>query len=196
MNVLFLGPANSRTAAFLRAEGETVTVWADRIDAETTRRLNPELVVSHGYSYILESDVLEAICRRAVNLHISYLPWNRGADPNLWSWIERTPKGVTIHHIDDGIDTGDIIAQRNVEFDDGETLASSYERLQAEMLTLFQEEWPAIRAGSCARRPQAGPGTFHRLADRARVEHLLVAGWDTPVSLLLSGDTGRRDHGN
>lgn len=46
-----------------------------------------------------------------MNLHISYLPWNKGADPNFWSCIDGTPAGVTLHHIDAGVDTGDIIAQ-------------------------------------------------------------------------------------
>jgi len=37
------------------------------------------------------------------------------ADPNVWSFIEKTPKGVSIHYLDAGIDTGDIIAQKLVE---------------------------------------------------------------------------------
>ncbi|MCL0081308.1 hypothetical protein M1N64_03665 [Peptococcaceae bacterium] len=44
---------------------------------------------------------------RAINLHISFLPWNRGADPNFWSFIENAPVGVSIHYLDEGIDTGD-----------------------------------------------------------------------------------------
>ena len=53
-----------------------------------------------------------------------------GQDPNLWSFIEDTPKGVTIHEIDEGIDTGDIIFQKEIVLNSNETLASSYEKLQ------------------------------------------------------------------
>ena len=157
---------------------------ADPLDPEAVRHGRPEFLVSHGYRHIIKPDVLALVPDRAINLHIAYLPWNRGADPNLWSWIEDTPKGVTIHYIDENVDTGDIIAQREVEFEHGETLASSYARLQAEMLRLFVEQWPLIRTGECERGPQQGAGSMHRLADRARVEHLLVAGWDTPVTAL------------
>ena len=44
---------------------------------------------------------------------MSYLPWNRGADPNFWSILEDTPKGVTIHIMDESIDTGDILYQKD-----------------------------------------------------------------------------------
>jgi len=71
---------------------------------------------------------------RAINLHPSLLPWNRGAHSNFWSFLEDTPKGVTIHIIDEGIDTGDILLQKKIKFDQSkETLRSSYGRLQQEL---------------------------------------------------------------
>lgn len=184
MRVLFLGPEGSPTLAHLIETGEDVDFTADPVDPDAIRRAHPEFLVSHGYRHIIKPDVLGLVPDRAINFHIAYLPWNRGADPNLWSWIDDTRKGVTIHYIDENVDTGDIIAQREVEFGHGETLASSYARLQAEMLRLFVEQWPLIRSGGCERRSQQGPGSVHRLADRQRVEHLLVAGWDTPVEGL------------
>lgn len=186
MRVLFLGPEGSPILAHLTESGEDVHATTDPLDPEGIRRAHPEFLVSHGYRHIIKPDVLALVLDRAINLHIAYLPWNRGADPNLWSWIDDTPKGVTIHYIDEDVDTGDIIAQREVRFGHGETLASSYASLRAEMLRLFVEQWPSIRRGDCDRRPQRGQGSVHRLADRARVEHLLVAGWDTPVEALAA----------
>jgi methionyl-tRNA formyltransferase len=184
MRVLFLGPAGSPALAYLIESGEEVTATADPLDPQTIERDRPELVVSHRYRHIIKPPLLRLVGDHAINLHISYLPWNRGADPNLWSWIEDTPKGVTIHYIDEGVDTGDIIAQREVEFEHGETLASSYARLETEMLRLFVEQWPRIRTGECDRRTQRGEGSMHRVADRQQIEHRLVAGWATPVELL------------
>jgi methionyl-tRNA formyltransferase len=186
MRVLFLGPEGSPTLAHLVESGEDVEFTSRPVDPSRIRHRRPEFLVSHGYRHIIKPDVLELVPDRAINLHIAYLPWNRGADPNLWSWIDGTPKGVTIHYIDEHVDTGDIIAQREVEFGGGETLSSSYIRLQAEMVRLFVEQWPLIRRGDGERRPQQGKGSVHRLADRERVEHLLVAGWDTPVALLAA----------
>ena len=62
--------------------------------------------------------------------------------------LEATPAGVTIHYIDAGVDTGDVIAQREVALADDDTLATAYAKLQDAMAALFREQWPAIRAGT------------------------------------------------
>jgi methionyl-tRNA formyltransferase len=179
--LVFLGRADSPVLAHLRAGGEAVrAVGADEPFTPDDERL----VVSHGYRRILRRDVLDALPDRVINLHISLLPYNRGADPTLWSVLEDTPAGVTIHYIDEGVDTGDVIAQRAVELTDDDTLATAYAKLQAELVALFAEQWPAIAAGRNARTPQPPGGTAHRIADRAAVEHLLTDGWDTPVREL------------
>jgi len=42
------------------------------------------------------------------------LPYNKGSHPNFWSFIENSPKGVSIHEIDEGIDTGKLIASKKL----------------------------------------------------------------------------------
>jgi methionyl-tRNA formyltransferase len=184
--VLFLGREDSPILAHLREVEPSVVAMGpeEPLTPALIDEHDPELAVVHGYRLILRRPVLDRLPDRIFNLHISYLPFNRGSDPNLWSLLEDTPPGVTIHYVDEGVDTGDIIAQRRVELGDDETLATSYAALQAALQALFREHWPAIREGRCERRPQSGPGTSHRSADRAAVEHLLVAGWDTPVGRL------------
>jgi len=184
MKVLFLGPADSPLVDYLRAQRDTVIASGDPIDAQRVERSAPDFIVSYGYRHILRGAVVRRYAQRAVNLHISYLPWNRGADPNLWSFVEDSPKGVTIHYIDEGVDTGDIIAQRRVAHREGDTLRSSYDRLQQQVRLLFEEYWPAIRAGTCPRAKQAGEGSSHRVKDREKLAHLLTEGWDTPVAAL------------
>ncbi len=123
--------------------------------------------------------------RRIINLHISYLPWNRGADPNLWSFLDNAPKGVTTHYIDAGLDTGRILIQEEISFRYNDTPRTSYERLAAAIEILFRKSWPRIREGKAQSFPQPQGGSSHRLKDRAAVEHLLTKGWDTPVSQLI-----------
>jgi methionyl-tRNA formyltransferase len=110
MNVLFLGPTDSSVLDYLKSTEASVVQTTDPIDAAFFDRRPVDFLASHGYRHIIKPSVLDRLPRRAVNLHISYLPWNRGADPNLWSFIENTPKGVSIHYLDAGVDTGDIIA--------------------------------------------------------------------------------------
>jgi methionyl-tRNA formyltransferase len=185
--VLFLGRDDSPVLAYLREREEVVALGPSEPVAPEHR---PRIAVSHGYRLILRRDVLDRF--PVVNLHISYLPYNRGADPTLWSVLEDTPAGVTIHHIDEGVDTGDVIARRRVELDDAaDTLATAYAKVQEAMAELFREQWPAISAGTAARTPQPPGGSSHKVADRAVVEHLLTAGWDTPIAPLRGASAPR-----
>lgn len=188
--ILFLGPADSPVLKWLQ-RGEKVKHTCEPIGPEWFQEFNLQHLVSHGYRHILRTATLNSVPGAAVNLHISLLPWNRGADPNLWSFVEKSPKGVTIHYIDAGVDTGDIIAQRELFFDPHqETLASSYHQLQSAILELFKRHWPQIKAGTCPREPQPCGGSSHRLRDKSSLAHILEPlGWDTPVH-VLEGATG------
>lgn len=184
MKVLFLGPSESPLLEFLRSTEDLVVCTADPVNLEFLRTCSPDFIVSYGYRHILGRRVVEIFRDRAVNLHISYLPWNRGADPNLWSFIEETPKGVTIHYIDEGVDTGDIIVQKLVHFSENDTLRSNYDKLQEEIRLLFMEHWNSIKSGGCDRKKQKGSGSFHRIKDKEPIFRLLQDGWDTPVKVV------------
>ncbi|MEK7775438.1 MAG: formyltransferase family protein [Candidatus Zixiibacteriota bacterium] len=188
--ILFLGPDDSPLLQWLRESGETVVHTAERINHEFLQRHNIGFLVSFGYRHIIKKDMLDLLPGRAINLHISLLPWNRGADPNLWSWVDNTPKGVTIHYLDEGVDTGDIIYQKEVLFDPAkETLASSYATLQSEIVALFKAHWQEIKSGACPRIPQRGVGSTHRVKDKEPLASILNEGWDTSVSLLRKHHT-------
>ncbi len=185
MNVLMLGPHRPYLVETLTDMGDHVVVYEKRLDGSSRILKGVHCLVSYGYRYILKRDVLLQFPQRAVNLHISYLPWNRGADPNLWSILEDTPKGVTIHYMNEGLDTGEILAQKQVELVAGDTLRTSYDRLTAAIEELFLDLWPRIRSGHQPSIPQPPGGSYHKSKDRAEVEHLLYAAWDTPISDLL-----------
>ncbi len=184
--ILFLGPKDSPVLIWLRGSGEKVIQMSDNI-------LTPDLIdregftflISYGYQYVLKKRILEKFPDAAINLHISYLPWNRGRDPNFWSFVEATPKGVTIHYMDEGIDTGDIIVQQEVTFDSAhETLASTYRTLQRTIQELFRRHWHQIIGGRCQRQKQVGKGSVHKNKDKEPLMWLLNKGWDTPVATL------------
>ena len=115
--ILFLGSIDSPLFEWLQSNGESVIQISEKVTPEFITSNKISFLVSYGYRHILRKNILELLPNRAVNLHISYLPWNKGADPNFWSFVEDTPKGCTIHYLDEGVDTGDIIAQKEIEFD-------------------------------------------------------------------------------
>ena len=140
---------------------------------EALRALGADVALSLLFDYILRPGILEIFPLGIVNLHPSYLPYNRGQYPNVWSIVEGTPAGVTLHYVDEGIDTGDIIAQREVPVLASDTGKTLYERLEAASVELFREVWPAVVAGEAPRRPQPrGGGTYHRSADADRLDHI------------------------
>lgn len=181
MNVLVLGPNAEQLAPIVGDVPST----EDPITVE--QAASYDLLVSYGYRHIVRPPVLEVV--RAVNLHISLLPWNRGADPNLWSWIDGTPKGVTVHWMTAGVDEGPIITQREVDLDPESTLAESYQQLQDAMVATFAEAWPAILRGDPG-TPQPAGGTCHRVADRP--DGVMPQGWDTPCWMVSRGRRGAR----
>jgi len=136
MKILFLGAPDSPVFLWLKQQGEDVHSTLDKITVDYVLENKFNFLISYGYRYVLKKEILDLFPNRAINLHISYLPYNRGSDPNFWSFIDGTPKGVTIHYLDEGVDTGDIIVQKEVVFDslETETLASSYQKLHTESI--------------------------------------------------------------
>ena len=182
VRVLVLSPQGERIAGTFARENDTIVVHDGEIDPAFLAANAIDMVVSYGYRRILKCDVVAARGGRIVNLHISLLPWNRGADPNFWSFFYSTPKGVTIHEIDEGVDTGALLAQREVRFAAGETLATSYEKLRRDVEALFDATWRDIKDGRCEARSQTGAGSYHRARDKEMFMPSLPNGWETPVA--------------
>jgi methionyl-tRNA formyltransferase len=135
--------------------------------------LRADLGVSVLFGYRIPEQVLALLPQGAVNLHPGLLPHNRGAYPNVWSIVDRTPAGVTLHMIDDGLDTGDIIAQQPVAVEATDTGATLYARLETAGLELLQRAWPLVRGGRPPRAPQRrDAGTTHRQRDVERIDEI------------------------
>lgn len=146
--------------------GYDVILWGDEITLDVLDSFKPDFVISYNYAKIVKADVIERMGSRIINLHTSYLPWNRGSSPNIWSFIEDTPKGVTIHQLEKGLDTGKIIFQKEFKFDaNSETLASTYEALNEGVVSLLKDKWSLIESGDYEAKQQVGKGTYHKKAD-------------------------------
>jgi methionyl-tRNA formyltransferase len=140
---------------------------------EAFRALKPDLGVSGWFGYVLKPDLLGTFGKGCVNLHAAYLPWNRGWHTNVWPILDGSPAGVTLHYIDEGIDTGDLIAQRAVPVRPTETGGSLHERLTLEIIDLFKQSWPEIVAGRATRTPQDhARATRHKKGDLAALDRI------------------------
>jgi methionyl-tRNA formyltransferase len=135
------------------------------------RALNPDIGISGWFGYVLKPELLRIFSQECINLHAAYLPLNGGWHTNVWPILDGSPAGVTIHVIDEGIDTGDIIVQRAVAVDPTETGGSLHQKLTYEMVDIFKSAWPIIRAGKHTRTPQdRSRATKHRKAELAGLD--------------------------
>jgi len=187
LKILFLGPKKEpqkKLIEYLLSDGNIISNLEDKLILEDISEHAYTFLISFGYRYIINNEILNYFNMKAINLHISYLPWNKGADPNLWSILENTPKGVTIHHIDCGLDTGKILFQKEIYFDENDTLKSSYQKLQMELVELFIANWENIKYNKVTPKRQFGKGSYHKSSDKNSYLKSLARGWDTKIKDL------------
>ena len=185
MKILYLGNENSKILDFLKKDNNEIIVSDNKINIDLLKIDNIDFIISFGYRHIISRHVVEYFKKRAINLHISYLPWNRGADPNLWSFLENTPKGVSIHYIDEKLDNGDILVQRNITYKMDDTLRTTYNRLIEAMENLFIAHWYDIINNNIVPQQQKVRGTYHSSKDKLSYLKYLSHGWDTNVSTII-----------
>jgi methionyl-tRNA formyltransferase len=118
-------------------------------------QLAPDLLLSVFYRDLLPRRALAAARRAALNLHPSLLPAYRGRAPINWVLVrgeERT--GVTLHHMIERADAGDVVGQRAIAIAPRETALSLYRKVEEAGVGLLAELLPLVAAGTAPRRPQ------------------------------------------
>ena len=145
-----------------------------------------DLVVTFNYRHVINKKILKKLKRPAINLHISYLPLNRGCHPNFWSFVENTSKGVTIHEIDKGLDTGPIICQKKISFNINKKKYDDFFKtnkvLILEIQKLFLKNINKILNNKYIAKKQKNKGTFHY---RNQVPMFVKKNWKIKIKKLL-----------
>jgi methionyl-tRNA formyltransferase len=130
---------------------------------ELLRQLELDYIVCVHFPYMLRRPVLDAASRGVLNLHPSYLPYNRGWHTPTWAILDGTPAGASLHYVDESLDTGDIVCQRRAVIDPADTAHTLYAKLKKLEVEVFKEGWQQIRNGSAKGTPQTdGQATVHR----------------------------------
>lgn len=133
----YLPPGRFRTKMEPEAEAALVRMLRDA---------SVELVVLAGFMRVLKEPTLSAFPHRIVNIHPSLLP----KFPGLEAWKQALEAGVpvtgcTVHYVDAGVDTGEIIAQRQVPVLPNDTAETLHARIQ----TAERELYPEVIARFC-----------------------------------------------
>jgi methionyl-tRNA formyltransferase len=175
--VLFLGYDRSKTRLIDQISAKGIEVFHSSQALGSIE--NFDLVVSFGYRHLIPPGVIYGSPCPLVNLHISMLPWNRGAHPIFWALFDGTPLGVSIHEIDRGLDTGPLISQKEILLAGGNlTFQDVHVRMIREVEDLFMAVFDEIIEGTYNNSPQIGSGSFHKASDLP-VE---FSGWESVVT--------------
>ncbi|HSR51317.1 MAG TPA: formyltransferase family protein [Acidobacteriota bacterium] len=153
-------PPGERDAERIRnAVGDDVPIWRiDQLESSKVRAKLADLEPTHGLSVLFGDDipqeVLDLFPKGAANLHPSLLPHGRGAHPHAWAIAAKEPAGVTLHLIDEGVNTGAILAQEAVFTLATDTAAALYARLMDSGTQLLASSVPLWLQDRLEPRPQ------------------------------------------
>ena len=130
---------------------------------EFLQRLELDYIVCVHFPYMLRRSVLDTARRGVLNLHPSYLPYNRGWHTPTWAILDGTPAGASLHYVDESLDTGDIVCQKPAAIDPADTAHTLYAKLKKLEVEVFREGWQQIRNGRAKGTPPTdGQATAHR----------------------------------
>lgn len=176
MDAIFLGMNEAGEKAYEwlnnRKDVEVKALLTEKEQLNLIKEIEPEIVISSGFEHKVSEEIIEVPEKGIVNLHPSFLPYNRGSHPNVWSIIDDTPAGVSIHYMVEEIDEGPIVDRKEVRVEPSDTAGDLYERLQREMFDLFKENWQDIKKGVEGREQNNETGSKNYEKDLEQISEL------------------------
>lgn len=140
---------------------------------------DPDLFLSVYYTQLFGEGLLEAIGGNALNFHPSLLPRHRGNAPLIWAIVDGdTQTGLSVHHIDPGIDTGPLVLQRTIPIHKNDTGYSLHRKMANLVRAAAAELLRDLIAGRPlpAGQPQSGRSSYHSVRD-PQINHV---DWSDP----------------
>lgn len=151
------GAAASTTLASWLEERHAPVIYARRLDEpdalSALRALQPDLLVLAGAD-IVPAAVIDVPRLGTINPHYGLLPAYRGMNVTEWSVFHGDPVGVTVHLVDAGIDTGDILLQEEIPVEPGDTFERLRTKHQEVATRLLVDAAIGLRDGTARRIPQ------------------------------------------
>jgi methionyl-tRNA formyltransferase len=147
--------------------------------------LSPDMILLVSWTFIIKKEIYSIPKKGCFNCHFSFLPFNRGKNPNVWPIVEETPAGVSIHSIDDGIDSGAILCRQEVEVEIIDTAKTLYEKQLSAFVSLFEKNWLKIKENKLTLiENNIEDGTFHLGKEFQKLEEIDLDKKVFPMELI------------
>lgn len=127
--------------------------------------LELDYIIGIHFPYIISEEVLNIPRIGFLNLHPSFLPYNKGWNTPSWAILDNKPYGATLHFMTKALDAGDIIHQKSIEIKPYETANTLYQRVLELEKTVFYEAFNQIISLKPTRKVQKETGTSYNKKD-------------------------------
>lgn len=122
---------------------------------EATKALDPDILLSNNFHQIIGPEILKIPKKGSVNVHPGIIPLYRGLLPHFWAMAEGQKKlGVTLHEIDEGIDTGDIISEKRFTLKKDQSFYAAWKKTAEASATLLGRYFYKLRFGKKIHKTQ------------------------------------------
>lgn len=139
----------------------------------TLKEINPDIIIVAAFGQILPKQILDMPKYGCINVHASLLPKYRGAAPIQWSIIDGEEfTGITIMHMDVGLDTGDMIMKDKVVIDKKETFGSLHDKLAVSGGKLLLKALEVIENNTATREKQRDEDSNYAVILKKEMGHI------------------------
>src|SRR5690554_5401189 len=156
IEIAFIVPRYDTTDTTLEKYANTYSIDYFKLknvnDKEAIEKLNTyqcDMYVSMSFNQIFRKEIIESVKEGIINCHAGKLPYYRGRNILNWALINDEKEfGITVHFVDEGIDTGDIILQRGYPISDNDSYRSLLEVAHVECASVLYDSIKIIQKGS------------------------------------------------
>ena len=143
------------------------------------RRINPDFIFVCGWSYIIPKNILDIAIKASIGFHPSKLPLDRGRSVLAWQ-IEGgySNTALSMFHLSEGVDSGDIIDQIIITIDDKENINDILNKIDIETENIISKNYPLLKIDKANRSMQNEKySTYRKLRDRSNS----LINWNLPA---------------
>jgi len=151
---------------------------------EKLNNLKLDYIFGIHFPYIIPKEVLEIPEVGFLNLHPAFLPYNKGWHTPSWAILDKTPYGATLHFMEEALDEGDIIHQKQLKVLPQDTANTLYQRVLKLEEEVFYEAYEKLLSGNPTRISQADKGTAHVKRDLHKIQEIDLSSNYNPEQLM------------
>jgi len=144
----------------------------------------PELCIVVGWYWVLKPELLKIVPYGWLGIHASLLPKYRGGAPLVWAVLNgETKTGLSLFYFDEGMDTGDIVAQKEVRIEFEDTIEDILVKVENRSREIVGENYPLLLTGNAPRLTQDHSQSTYaalRQPSDGRID------WDQPAPIIYN----------